>query len=190
MYTLYSSVGLHRYLTSEGWIVTAETIEKELRKKYGEIVLEFGPGRIQYPIPGTTMIGLNPSADHFCDIYWDLEKGIPLPDKSVDEIHSNQFLEHISRDAFIYHMNEEWRVLRPGGFAVHNVPHFQSPWAFADPTHKNWFSEKSFDYFCVREDGTRFVEKFSDYGIEAAFILEDFKMRPQLDIEVTLRKPG
>jgi len=157
------------------------------RKRLDRIVVELGPGRKSTGHESEIWIGLDPSADYHCDIYYDLEFGIPLPDESVDLIKSNQFLEHISRDSFIYFMNETWRVLKNGGAAEHCVPHFLSPWAFGDPTHRNWFSEKSFDYFCLR-GGEPFVDRFSDYGIRTRFVLDNMVVRRGLDISVRLVK--
>lgn len=163
---------------------------KDAIEKYGDYVkLEFGPGRIdeRHKRPYVT-IGLNESADPFCDIYLDLEYGIPFPDNSVDEIYSNQFLEHLRRDNFIFFMNEMYRVLKVGGFMHHCVPHYLSQWAFGDPTHKNWFSEKTFDYFCLK-GGEPFVDSFSDYGISARFKMKQpMRVRKGVDIKVWMEK--
>jgi predicted SAM-dependent methyltransferase len=167
----------------------AEIYMPKLIDLYGSYVkVELGPGRISEEHKrGYITIGLNPSADYFCDIYMDLEDGLPFDDETVDEIYSNQFLEHISREKFIYFMNEQWRVLKPGGFMVHSVPTWDSPWAFADPTHKNWFQPNSFDYFSIRVDGEPFVNRFSDYGIKCAF-KTSMKVRPRVDITVRMVK--
>ncbi|WP_437849492.1 methyltransferase domain-containing protein [Sorangium sp. So ce363] len=44
-----------------------------------------------------------------------------LPDESVDVVFSNNVLEHVTHDAIRDIMTETWRVLRPGGLAIHNV---------------------------------------------------------------------
>jgi len=133
--------------------------------------------------------GLNPSADYHCDWYGNLERGLPLLDDRVGKIHSNQFLEHISRRRLIFFMNECWRVLVPGGTMETCVPHWLSPYAWGDPTHQTVFTEVSFEYFCTRDDGTPFVDRFSDYGIKCAFVLEKQVVRHNLDIRVWMRKP-
>jgi len=168
--------------------VREENTEK-LQEKYGDyICLELGPGRIAQPRPHATL-GLNESADPYCDIYWDLEDGMPFLDESIDHILSNQVLEHISRDRFIYLMNEFWRVLKPGGRMQHCVPDFRSEYAWGDPTHKNVFTPKTFQYFSTREDGTPFVERFSDYGIKCSFLILSHRVRPGVDITVEMVKP-
>ncbi len=167
-----------------------------LKLRYGDrIKLEFGPGRSGKPgawikKPWAT-IGLNPSADPKSDIYWDLDYGIPLPDECIDEMHGNQFLEHISGDCRIDFMNACYNVLKPSGLAVFDVPHWQSPSAAGDPTHK-WppFTEASFQYFCLNKDGEPFVENFSDYGITCRFMLDEpLYVVPVVRIIVKLRKP-
>ena len=159
-----------------------------LHQRYGgRLKVEFGPGRRKQKPPWAS-IGLNMSADPVADIFHDLEEGIPLPANSVATIYSNQFLEHIEH--IIPHMNECWRVLIPGGKVEACVPHRDSPWAVADPTHKRTFVPESFQYFCLdTTTGEPFVDAFSDYGIECAFILERCMTRPRVDIQVILRKP-
>lgn len=164
-----------------------ENTEK-LRKKYGDVIfLELGPGRIDKPRPHATL-GLNESADPYCDVYWDLEDGMPFLSESIDIICSNQVLEHISRGNFIYLMNEFWRVLKPGGRMEHCVPDYRSEYAWGDPTHKNIFTPKSFQYFSQRPDGSPFVDSFSDYGIECRF-LTLIRVKPGVSITAEMVKP-
>lgn len=168
---------------------TPEELLRLLTERYGQyVVVELGPGKKANPSWGS--IGLNKDADPSSDIFHDLEGGIPLPDESVDEFTSNQTLEHISRDNFIFLMNEFWRTLKPGGFMSHCVPHYLSPYADGDPMHRNRFSEVSFQYFCVDANGQPFVDSFSDYGIECRFVLESHIVRPRADIAVKMRKPA
>jgi predicted SAM-dependent methyltransferase len=50
-----------------------------------------------------------------CDLYWDLRRGIPFPDASVDAVYSSHFFEHLSFDQGQEMLRECMRVLRPGG---------------------------------------------------------------------------
>lgn len=79
------------------------------------------------------------------DIVYDLTKGIPLPDNSVNEVYSAHFLEHLEDTVAI--MKEIYRVCVPGALVRIKVPYFKSIGAFKDPTHKSFFTEKTFDYF-------------------------------------------
>ena len=50
-----------------------------------------------------------------CDIYYNLRKGIPFPDNSVNKIYSSHFFEHLSSEEIILFLKECKRVLIPGG---------------------------------------------------------------------------
>ena len=44
-------------------------------------------------------------------------------------------------------MNEVARVLRPGGFALFVTPAFPGKMAFSDPTHQNFITQETVNYF-------------------------------------------
>lgn len=58
------------------------------------------------------------------DISWDLRKGIPLPDGSVEKIYSSHLLEHIPFQELILFLKECHRVLKTGGEFSVCVPNF------------------------------------------------------------------
>ncbi len=76
---------------------------------------------------------------------------LPFDNETFDYISAYDVLEHLSREApnnlFIYYMNELHRVLRPGGIAVFVFPSFPHRDAFSDPTHVNFITSKSVDFF-------------------------------------------
>lgn len=148
--------------------------------------LELGAGKHAAALPDRLCVDIEPSEG--IDIVFDLNYGIPLPSESVHTIHSNQVLEHITN--IIYLFNEMWRVLVPGGTMWHAVPYYAGPHSWGDPQHVRAFTETSFRYYCVRPDGTPFVENFSDYGIQCAFELVGQEVKGgNQGLEVTLRKP-
>jgi SAM-dependent methyltransferase len=69
----------------------------------------------------------------------------PFSDNSVDEIILDNVLEHL--DNVIKVMEELHRISQPGAIVKIKVPYFKSNSAFTDPTHKHFFTEKSFKYF-------------------------------------------
>jgi SAM-dependent methyltransferase len=85
-----------------------------------------------------TTLDINP--DHNPDIIWDLEE-LPLPfeDETFDEIHAYEVLEHIGRQGdykfFFAQFAEFYRILKPNGLIHATVPHWQSNWAWGDPSH-------------------------------------------------------
>ena len=170
--------------------ITQEEILEFAHARYGKeyVKLELGPGKTPNP---WLSVGLNQRADPEADILWDLEHGLTLfPDKSIDHICSSQTLEHISRGNQIFLWNEMYRILKPGGTMEHWVPHYLSPYAWGDPTHRTAYTETSVQYYCVRPGGEPFVEAFSDYGIECKFIVVKHEVRRNIDIHFVLRKPS
>ena len=83
------------------------------------------------------------------DIVHDLNV-LPLPfeDAVADEIACEDVLEHVD---YVPLLKEMHRVLKPGGTINISVPHFTSNNNYVDPTHRNRFSVKTFNFFC---DGT------------------------------------
>lgn len=55
-------------------------------------------------------------------IYWDLQKGIPFPDRSFDVVYHSHFLEHINKDSSLSLLEECCRILKPSGFIRVVVP--------------------------------------------------------------------
>ncbi len=60
---------------------------------------------------------------------------LPLPDGEVDVVFSQQVVEHLSDAVLEPYYREEARVLKPGGLAVHYVPHRLVPY---DSHTKTW----------------------------------------------------
>ncbi len=75
----------------------------------------------------------------------------PWPDSSAGSIRADNLLEHFDKDEDLHFMNEAWRVLVPGGRLWLRVPNSLLWWdgAAGDPTHKRYFTPKSFQYFDV-----------------------------------------
>lgn len=84
------------------------------------IKIELGSGA-KMGTKGWTTVDLNPVAD----IRWDLKKGIPLSNNSVDIIYSSHLLEHISYKQLIRFLEECRRVLKINGEFSVCVPNFR-----------------------------------------------------------------
>ena len=56
------------------------------------------------------------------DLFWDLRRGIPFPDNSVDVVYSSHFFEHLTYKDGQAVLQETYRVLKPGGMVSVCVP--------------------------------------------------------------------
>ena len=81
---------------------------------------------------------------------------IPYDDNEFDYVTAYDFLEHIPRllyidgkrtQPFIEVMNEIWRVLKPGGIFKAHTPCFPNQETFSDPTHVNFITQQTVEYF-------------------------------------------
>lgn len=83
---------------------------------------------------------------------------IPFEDNYFESVSAIDFIEHIPRQIcrgndeiiypFINLMSEVWRVLSPGGKFIAITPVYPSPMVFADPTHVNYITKGTHEYFC------------------------------------------
>lgn len=60
--------------------------------------------------------------DENADLFWDLRRGIPFPDNSVDIVYSSHFFEHLTYRHGQAVLAEVRRVLKPGGTVSVCVP--------------------------------------------------------------------
>lgn len=80
------------------------------------------------------------------DRYFDLDTfPYPLDSDAADEIFMDNVLEHLEDIPRV--MAELHRVLMPGGILRMIVPYAKADWAYQDPTHRHYFTERSMDYF-------------------------------------------
>lgn len=69
---------------------------------------------------------------------------LPFEEARFSEILCLDVFEHID---YIPLLKECLRILKPGGRLVIEVPHFSSNNNYVDPTHRNRFSVKTFNFF-------------------------------------------
>lgn len=94
------------------------------------------------------------------DVVWDLNK-IPWPwaDEQFDFINAAAVFEHLNIDLLVS-MNECWRLLKLEGTVRVKLPHWNSDLAHQDPTHRWYYSVKSFDQF---DPSTERGQRYSFY---------------------------
>lgn len=91
-------------------------------------------------------INLDNFDDERIDVRHDLETyPYPFEDGDLDEIMAINVLEHIANPLLV--IEELHKITTNNGKIVIRVPYYNSKDMGTDPTHKNFFSENSFDYF-------------------------------------------
>lgn len=99
---------------------------------------------------------------------------IPYADNSFGSVSAFDFIEHVPRILvtpdgretffpFIRLMSEIWRVLAAGGRLYALTPTLPNLEAFVDPTHVNFITDRTHEYFCGANPLGRM------YGFEGSF---------------------
>jgi len=138
-------------------------------KSGNRIALDLGCG----PSKKEGYIGIDklmlPGVDYLADLEKDLSF---LPDNSVDEIYSSNFLEHI--DDLEQFMKECHRIIKQGGIMNIFVPHFSNPWFFSDYTHKRFFGLYTFLYFSDKNH--KYKRKIPEFYTDFKFNIIEQKL--------------
>jgi len=125
-------------------------------------VLHLGPGNSK--IENTISIDINSKSNP--TIIWDLNKTPwPFEENFFDNIIAMNVIEHLNDTVCI--IREIHRVSKPDALVNILVPHFSSAAAFVDPTHKSFFSYRSFDYFILGDNSLQ-----KEYGFYEEFRFE------------------
>jgi predicted SAM-dependent methyltransferase len=89
---------------------------------------------------------------------------LPIKSNSVAAIRAIHSIEHIADPINLF--NEFYRVCKNKAFIYIVVPHPCSPYYYQDPTHKSFYTEKTFlKYF-----NGEYVDVYSDYGFKGKII--------------------
>ena len=117
-------------------------------------ILDLGCGNTKRP----GSVGVDFNSRTAADVIHDLNSfPYPFESSSFDEIYLDNSLEHL--DDVILVMEEVYRICKPGGSVKVIVPYFRSLWAFGDPTHKQFFTVRSFEIFDINSE----IAKRYDY---------------------------
>jgi len=74
----------------------------------------------------------------------------PFKENEFDFIYASMILEHL--DNWVNAMEEIHRIMKNGGILRVRVPFFPSMYSVIDPTHKNFFTYLTFDYFTPQHE--------------------------------------
>jgi SAM-dependent methyltransferase len=91
---------------------------------------------------------------------------LPVASGTVSEPLMDNVLEHTADVTGV--LREVHRVLRPGGVAYVYVPYYTAHGAHADPTHRSYFTEDTFEYYTSGSD----YEHYADFEFE--FVDQEF----------------
>ena len=120
-------------------------------------------------------IGVDISPDSDADVVHDLNKfPYAFSDNEFDSVLADNVIEHL--DDVIKVMEELYRITKNGAAIKIIVPFFRSHYAFMDPTHRHFFTVRSFDYFDPVSDFNRFY-KYSRCQFVVKRVVFDEPMR-------------
>ena len=112
-------------------------------------------------------IGIDSNPKTQADVIHDLNRfPYPFEENQFEEIYVTHCIEHL--DNVIAVMEELHRIGKSGCRVIIEAPYFSGQDAFSDPTHKHFFTSRSFDYF------TGDFPEFSFYSSKAGFKKLDF----------------
>jgi len=97
---------------------------------------------------------------------------LPFEANTFDVILCRNVLEYVD---YIPILTDLHRILKPMGKLLIRVPHFSSKDAYADPTHRNFFTVKTFEFFLEGHPRSYYLP-FSFSEIRRTNI--NFKKRP------------
>ncbi|MDD5407003.1 MAG: methyltransferase domain-containing protein [Sulfurovaceae bacterium] len=92
----------------------------------------------------------------------------PFEDNSVSEIIASHLLEHLEVNQLFNCLDECWRILKPEGILIVDVPKGDTPAYYAHPDHKMQFIEDTFAFFQVPSggiDGHGYLNHFWHIGV-------------------------
>lgn len=102
-------------------------------------------------------INLDSSKEVKPDKVHDLNKfPYPFKDNEIDEVYADNVLEHLDNTVKV--MEELWRISKNKAKITILVPLAPGYWSFTDPTHKQFFTFNTFDYF-TKEHALNYYSK-------------------------------
>lgn len=100
-------------------------------------------------IPGSIGIDINKKVNP--DVVHNLDKfPYPFKDNQFDIVIADNIMEHLENIPKV--MEELHRICKNGAKLLITTGHFSGIDAFTDPTHKHFFTSRTFDYFIPQTD--------------------------------------
>ncbi len=133
--------------------------------------LACGPNKTPGSIGVDSNSRVNPDVLHDLDVF-----PYPFENSSFDLIVCHNGIEHLANPLAV--MRELARIGADGAVVEINTPHFTSPDAYTDPTHRHALTSRSFDYLIA---GTELAQlDYQDAHFEKISARVDFIGLPRL----------
>lgn len=135
--------------------------------------LDFGCGAV----PGNpfranrlTSVDVNPDSNNIEMVVITPGSSLPFPNETFTSVSAYDVLEDLPRvsdtgNLYIYYMNELCRVLKPGVIAIFIFPSFPHRDAFYDPSHVNYITRDTVDFFLATPGGPFYENIETTYEI-------------------------
>ena len=144
-----------------------------------KIILDIGCGEKKHK----NAIGIDIRKTSVVDVISDLSHfPWPFRTSSVDEVYCYHFLEHFSETEKI--LQEIHRICKRDAVLHILVPHVSYEGAFRDPSHKSFFTYRSFEYFGNSSDLPNYFD-FKFEIVERKLIFDRIVKNP---INIIMRK--
>lgn len=135
------------------------------------------------PREGWTNIDNRPLPD--IQIVRDVLRGLPFTDDSVDEIASENFMEHIPQEEVIWMMNEMHRVLKPDGTMSHSIALANTDNFNQAPDHLSHWIPMTLEFFTKGHKKNEYYgDAIKPWIVSSCRIISEGQ-----GMQVTLKKP-
>jgi ubiquinone/menaquinone biosynthesis C-methylase UbiE len=110
------------------------------------ILIDLGCGKDKYQNPEYRVFGIDLWSKSDADVKASCLL-LPIRDQSIDRIFARHFFEHFTYEQLKVILGECYRVLRKNGELEIIVPHYSCISAYQDPTHRLFFTKRTFYKF-------------------------------------------
>lgn len=111
-----------------------------------DILIDLGSGKNKIQDSRFRVVGIDSWQKADADIRASVLQ-LPLRTEVVSRIHTRHLFEHFGYENLVRLLQECYRILKPGGRLDITVPHYSCVSAFLDPTHRMFFTRRTFYKF-------------------------------------------
>lgn len=150
---------LYRVTGGNTWLKHNDEIQNNVMRIYDHYIVDIlkGSQGLKIDLGGrfNSLDGFKTVDLKDADYVTNLDQSWPFDDSSVSVIRAYDIFEHLKNP--IHVMKECYRVLKPGGWIIGQVPSTDGRGAFQDPTHVSFWNENSFLYY-THTDWAKYID--------------------------------